>query len=372
MRRTFAVLALVASVTTSAQAQRAWQTEFGIQGGYTRLVQAGSGGEPFDAFSLPGFNLGPVFPGTSGLYAIFPFKNKLAVETDVAASQLTSGGSATFVALGLRGNYAFSKGLYAAVGGALSYSNGLIVNETQLGIQAAVGYRRRLADPLNGRLEARATLWGKAANVPPQNAYALLIGVSTATSSGEARAERGAPPTPTRTRTGRAWTTQLGVAGGYANVHQVGGFDLTALALPSYGGGLGSALGAPDIVLPPTMFAIIPLGAKLAVEPGLDINRFQNAGTTDFSGNLSMRFDYAVRGGWYGALGGNLHYIKSTGVAAVTRTGINLAWGYRFGLTGPLGGRMEANYTMFGAKSSAFIAPVNTLGLMFGVLMPLK
>jgi hypothetical protein len=79
-----------------------------------------------------------------------------------------------------------------------------------------------------------------------------------------------------------------------------------------------------------------------------------------------------VHGGWYGAAGGNLHYIKATGLSGVTRTGFNLAWGYRFHLTGPLGGRMEANYTMFGAKSSVAIAPVNTLGLMFGVLMPLK
>lgn len=365
MRRTFAILALVAGLATSAQAQRAWRTEFGIQGGFTRLVQAGSGGGPLDVVGLPGLNLGPLLPAPGGLYVVIPWTNKVAVEIDVAASQISSGGSASLLGLGLRGNYAFSDHVYAAAGGALAYSNGLIVNETQLGIQAAVGYRQRLTGPLNGRLEARTALWGKTANVGPQNAYSLLIGVSTATTSG--RAERGAP----RARTGRAWTTQLGVAGGYANVHQIGGFDLTALALPSYGGGLGSALAAPDIALPPTMFAIIPIGAKVALEPGLDIHRFQSGGQTDFSGNLSARVDYAVHGGWYGALGGSLHYIKSTGVDAVAQTGINLAWGYRFALTGPLGGRMEVNYTMFGAKSSAGIGPVNALGLMFGVMMPL-
>ncbi len=281
-----------------------------------------------------------------------------------------SSGSATVAALGLRGNYAISDRFYAAGGGALSYSNGAIVNETQLGLQAAVGYRRRLSGPLNGRLEVRTTLWGKTANVPPQNTYSVLLGVSTATSSGGAA--RGAP----RARTSRAWMTQLGVAGGYANVHEIGGpgglGDVTVLALPSYGGGLGGLLGFPEVVLPPTMFAIIPIGAKIALEPGVDIHRFQSGGTTNFSGNVSARVDYAVHAGWYGAVGGNLHYIKSTGADAVTRTGLNLAWGYRFALTGPLGGRMEVNYTLFGAKRAVGIAPLNTLGLMFGALVPLK
>ena len=366
MQRTFALFALLAAVTTNAQAQKAWQTEFGIQGGYTRVVVAGSGGSPFDVFSVPGLNLGPVLPASAGLYVVIPWTNKLAVETDVAASQLSSGGSNTFFGIGLRGNYAVSGTFYAAAGGALSYSNGLIVNETQLGIQAAVGYRRRLAGPLNGRLEVRSTFWGKAENAPPQDIYAVLIGVSTGMSSGRAVRSTARP------QAARAWTTQLGISGGYANVHEIGGFDLTAVSLPGYGGGLGSALGAPGIALPPTMFAIIPIGAKIAIEPGLDIHRFQGNGTTAFSGNFSARVNYAVRGGWYGALGGNLHYIKSTGVNAVSRTGLNLAWGYRFALTGPLGGRMEANYTMFGAKSSAGLPPVNTLGLMFGVLLPLK
>lgn len=366
MQRMFAMLALVAGVTTTAQGQRAWQTEFGIQGGFTRVVIAGSGGSAIDAFNVPGFNLGPVLPSAGGLYVVIPWTNKIAVETDVAASQITSGGSATLFSLGLRGNYALSGPFYAAAGGAVSYANGLIVNETQLAIQLALGYRRHLTGPINGRIELRTAFWGKAENAPPQDTYAVLLGVSTATSA--SRSARSVPAS----RGGRVWTSQVGVAGGYANIHAVGAGDITAVALPSYGGGLGILLGAGEAVLPPTMFAIIPIGGKLAIEPGVDIHRFQANGITDFSGNLSARLDYAVHGGWYGAAGANLHYLKSSGVAAVTRTGFNLAWGYRFGLTGPLGGRMEANYTMFGAKSSVAIAPVNTLGLMFGVLMPLK
>jgi hypothetical protein len=364
VRRALAMLALAAGLFSSAQAQRVWQTEFGIQGGFSRLVQPGSGVDPLDAFGLPGFNIGPALPAPAGLFLVFPWKNSIAIETDIAASQLNSGGSATFLGLGLRGNYALGGGLYAAAGGALSYTNGVIANETQVGIQAAAGYRRRLARRLNGRLEIRTTFWGKAENAPPQNTYSVLIGVST--SSTGARA-----PSAPATGAGRAWRPALGVAGGYAHVHQIGGFDLVAVALPSYGGGLGTALAAPSLVLPPTIFAIIPIGRKLAIEPGLDIHRFQTGGTTDFSANLSARLDYAVHAGWYGALGGNLHYIKSSGADGAGQTGINMAWGYRFALTGPLGGRMEINYTMFGAKEGAGLPPVNALGLMFGVVAPL-
>jgi hypothetical protein len=37
-----------------------------------------------------------------------------------------------------------------------------------------------------------------------------------------------------------------------------------------------------------------------------------------------------------------------------------------------LGGRFEANYTMFGENTDLGLVPTNTFGLMFGVTMPLK
>ncbi len=370
MRGTFAMLALAVGVTTSVQAQRSWQTEFGIQGGFTRLVAAGTGGDPTDAFSLPGFNLGTLAPSAAGLYVIIPWSQKVAVEADVAASQFTTGVTVTSLSIGLRGNYALTRSVYAAAGGALTYTNGIAANETQLGIQAAVGYRHRLNRALNARLEARTTFFGKAENAGAVDVYSVLLGVSTVTSRG--RTGRSAPAASTR----RAWTPQLGISGGYANVHLVGGGSLSTLAIPGYGGALGAALGSgpgfSEVTLPPTMFVIIPVGDKIAVEPALDIHRFQASGQTDFSGNLSVRLNYAVHGGWYGALGGNLHYVKTTGANAATRPGLNLGWGYRFPLLAALGGRVEANYTMFGENTDLGLAPTNTFGMMFGATMPLK
>ena len=368
MRRTLVLCALLAGATTSVQAQRAWQTEFGVQGGFSRVVAAGTRAGPLDAFSLPGLNLGPLNQAASGLYFIAPWTPKLAIETDLAASQITTGISLTLITLGLRADYALTDHFYGAAGGVLSYNNGFGANETQLGLQGALGYHRRLAGPLNGRLEVRTAFFHKAKNVGPTDVYSVLIGASAAT--GQARASRSTSSAAPTAEHG-AWSPVLGVGAGYANVHIVGGPVLSVLALPGYGAGLGSLLTA-EITMPPTLFAIIPIANRIAVEPGLDMHRFQTGGLTGFTANISGRFDYAVHAGWYGALGGNFQYIKSTGVKPGTRTGLNAGWGYRFDLSGPMGGRVEINYTVFDRNRSLALSPANTFGLLFGATMPLK
>jgi hypothetical protein len=370
VRTTVVLLALLTTGATRGQAQKAWQTEFGFQGGFTRLVEAGSGGDPTDVFSIPGFNLGNVLPSTAGLFAIIPWSKKLAVETDFAVSQFSFGATVTLLSVGVRGDYALTKHAYAAGGGSLAYNNGL-ANETQLGVQGALGYRFSLTSGLNARFEGRVGFFGKAENAPPVDAYSVVFGVSKVTARG--RTTR----SPAAHTPGRQWTTQIGISGGYADVHLIGAGSVTAMALPGYGGALGNAFGATAgqlraITLPPTVFAVFPLGNRVALEPAIDIHHFNAGGQTDFSGNLSVRLDLAVHGGWYGALGGNLHYIKSTGIDASTRTGLNLGWGYRFPLTHDVGGRMEANYTMFPDNTTYNLPPTNTLGLMFGLTLPVK
>ncbi|HEY3219484.1 MAG TPA: hypothetical protein VGJ80_02025 [Gemmatimonadales bacterium] len=341
-----------------------------MQGGWTRVVFAGSGADPTDVVSIPGFNLGTLVPTDAGLYAIVPASEKLAVETDVAASQFSFGVSISVLHLGVRGNYALTPRVYGAAGATLTYING-VANETQLGLQAALGYRHPLSGRLNGRVEVRTTFAAKADNAPPMDTYSVLLGVSTAT--GRSRTTRNASTAASR----RQWTAQLGIAGGYANVHLIGTGSVTVLAFPGYGGAFGNTFGGivpgfGAVTVPPTMFAIIPITDRVAIEPGLDMQRIQGSGQTSFSGNLSARLDYAVHGGWYGAVGGNLQYLKATGADAATRTGLNLGWGYRFLLTSALGSRVELNYTMFRRNTDLGFDPTNVLGLMFGVTMPLK
>ena len=368
MRKLFAVLALAASVTTNAQAQQVWRTEFGIQGGYARIKPAGTGAsDQRDLFGVPSFSLPGVLPSNGSLFAILPWKGKLAIETSFSALQgnaVALVGDATFFNLGVRGNYAITPKIYGAVGGALQWAENGGQSETQLGVQAALGYRFGFVAGLRGRVEASALFVGKSALLPPANVYAVTFGVSKQIGArGRAAAPRRAPD--------RAWQPMLGVAGGYARTHAVGGGgDLTSLSVPGFGGAL-TFLGTP-VGGPPTLFAVLPVGRKLALEPGLDLQRLQLSGTTVFGGNLSLRLDYAVSGGWYGGVGGNLLYVKGTAADAEMLTGVNLGWGYRFPLTGGLAGRFELNYTMMGKNETLGVPPLNTMGLQFAVTMPLQ
>lgn len=368
MRKTFAMLSLALAISTSAQAQNAWRSELGIQGGFTRLVLAGSGGGPLDLVSLPGFNLGPAAPFPGAVFFVIPWKPKLAIEPEISFSELSSGAgtAATLFSLGLRGDYAISDRFYGAAGVLAGYIENSGQNDKQFGLQAALGYRRHFTGPLNIRAEARVTAWAKTDNLAAYDLYSVLIGVSTGL--GARRGGRTAAPA----RSASMWTKALGIAGGYVHAHEVGGAtDLVTFALPVYGGGL-SSLGTPEGTTPPTVFAIFPMGQKMALEPGIDIQRQQSGGNTVFVGTLTARLDYAVSARWYAAVGGNLQYVKVTGIDAANRTALNLGWGYRFPLSGALGGRAEINYTMWGKNTDLGTAPINTLGLMFGVTMPVK
>jgi hypothetical protein len=358
------MLALLASVTTTGQAQ-SWRSEFGIQSGYTRVKPAGTNApDHIDVFGVPGLNLPGVLPAGASLFAIFPWKNKLAIEGSLSAIQgnaVVFIGDATFFDLGIRANYAITPKIYAAAGGRLNWIENGGQSETQLGVQAALGYRFGFVGSLRGRVEAKAAFLGKSELLAPFDAYSVMFGVSKQLG---VRSRTSAPA-----RTARAWQPLLGVQGGYTRAHGVGGGDFTALSIPGFGGA-ATVLGGP--AGPPVLFAILPVGRKIAIEPGVDISRVQTAGTTIFGANLSARVDYAVSGGWYGAAGGNLLYLKATGGGGESLTGVNLAWGYRFPMISGLGGRFEINYTMMGKNDNIGFPAINTLGLQFGATMPLR
>ena len=369
MQRAFVVLALLGGlITTSASAQN-WRTEVGIQGGYTRIKPAGTGvADHVDVFGFPGDLFG-VTPSSASLYAIFPWKSKLAIEPTLSFFQGNTVfllGDATFVTLGLRGDYAVTRKFYVAAGGVVHWYESGGTGETQLGLQGAVGYRFPFIAGLRGRIEGNATFFGNSENLSAANAYGLSFGVSK--QIGAAARARAATAQPRRA-TNRAWEPTFGLQGGYSRAHGVGGGDLTSLSFPGIGGTFGT-LGS--VAASPTLFAILPIGRKIAIEPGLDFHRIQSQGATIFSGNLSARLAYAVSGGWYGALGGNLHHLKVTGVSAETITGLNLGWGYRFPLLSGLGGRVELNYNLSRKNDNLGLPPINTFSINFGVTTPLR
>lgn len=372
MQRTFATLALLSALATGAQAQ-SWHTEFGIQSGYTRLKAAGTGNSDYiDVFGIPGFNVPGIIPAGPSLFAILPWKNKIAVETSLSTRQGNDGllGDATSLNLGVRGDYAITPRLYGAAGGVLNWIETGGQHETQLGVSAALGYRFGFVRGLRGRVEANVAFLGKSNLLSPVDIYSVQFGVSkqlgSAGAGGAARGRNTAPALASN----RAWQPVFGVQGGYTRSHTVGGgSDLTALSVPGIGGAV-TVLGTP--AGPPVLFAILPIGRKIAIEPGLDVSRIQTSGTTLFSGNLSTRLNYAVSGGWYAAAGGNLQYIKVTGSGGESVTGANLAWGYRFPFTSGLGGRFEMAYTMMRKNTNLGLPATNTLALQFGATMPLR
>ena len=370
MQRTFAMLALLSAIATGARAQ-SWHTEFGIQSGYTRLKAAGSGApDHIDVFGIPGFGVPGIIPAGPSLFVVLPWKNKFAVETSLSMRQGNDGllGDATSLNLGVRGDYAITPKIYGAAGGVLNWIETGGQHETQLGVSAAVGYRFGFVRGLRGRVEANVAFLGKSNLLSPVDIYSVQFGVSKQLGAGTGAA-RGRTAAPARA-SNRAWQPAFGVQGGYTRAHAVGGGnDLTALSIPGVGGAV-SVLGTP--AGPPVLFAIIPIGRKIAIEPGLDVSRIQTSGTTLFGGNLAARLNYAVSGGWYAAAGGNLLYLKVTGNGGESVTGMNLAWGYRFPFTSGLGGRVEMGYTMMRKNTNVGLPPTNTFALQFGATMPLR
>ncbi len=358
-------IGVLAILATPANAQRTWQPEIGVQGGFSSFKPAGTGGSSTTLIDLPGGSFLTTILTYAPLYAIIPVGNRLAIEPQLGASQLTVGTTAlTLARVGLRLDYGFGPGLYGAAGTVLNILEPGSPGNKQVGLQIGVGYRTHLAGSLNGRVEANWVTTHASDVTGAFNAYSVLLGVSSTLNGGPAAR-------PTRSTGTKAWTPMLGVAGGYASAHAVGsGGDITGVFIP---GGLNnlSILG-PGIAAPPTLFVIVPLGGKWAVEPSFDVHHFAPSGTKTTTFEVGARVDYAVAGGWYAAAGGELVNVKSTGTSSATVTGADLAWGYRFHLAGATGGRFEVNYLMTGKNNTLGSPPINTLSLLFGLTMPLR
>ena len=353
-------------VATPATAQRVWQPEIGVQGGFSSVKPAGTGASATTLIDIPGGSFFTTILSYAPLYAIIPVGKKLALEPQLGASQVTSvGGNAITIArVGLRLNYGFGPGLYGAAGAILNSLEPGNPGNKQVGLQVGVGYRTHLSGPLNGRVEANWVTTHASDVAGAFNTYSVLLGVSSTLESRSVTR-------PTRAGAERAWSPMLGIAGGYGSAHAVGsGGDITGVFLP---GGLNSftVFGA-AIPAPPPLFVIVPLGGKWALEPGFDVHHVAQPGTSLTSLVVGARADYALAGGWYAAAGGQVTNVNPSTGSSATMTSATLAAGYRFHLAGPTGGRAEVNYLMTGKNDTLGNPPINTLSLLFGLTMPLR
>jgi len=179
VRKLIAVLALAALGASAASAQQSsWNTEIGLQGGYSRLKPAGTGVNDYvDVFDVPGAN-GQLGATTyNSFFAILKWKEKIALEPSMPFGALA--GQITTVGLGLRADYALSPKFYLAGGGVMGYIATGGITDYQLGLQVAAGYRLRVTGRINGRLEANWITTKATDVVGAANVYSLLFGVST-------------------------------------------------------------------------------------------------------------------------------------------------------------------------------------------------
>ena len=372
MRQLLALLAFAALAGHGAVAQTRWTGEIGVQGGYMRIKPAGTGrADQVDLYDIPGASFLDLVPAYGSLFAIIPVTRNIALEPALRLSQTTSNlfpfafTLGTTTTLGLRADYAVTRKAYFAAGGVLTYVEAAGIHEHQLGVQAALGYRVRLSGRLNGRLEAQWSTVAKAnqSSIGAHNTYALLFGLSAPVGPAP---QTSAPLSERASR--RAWRRVVGIQAGYSRLHVLGGGDFTLLSVPGAGAsGVGGIL-APTT---PTLFAIFPVGGRLALELGLDAHQVQS-GTTIFSAQVAPRVDYAVHGRWYAAAGGDVHLLRDSQNKLGAVWGADVAVGRRFALTGNLGGRVELNYTMYKEHRTLAIPAASAFGVTFATTVPLR
>lgn len=349
-----------------AMAQRFWNPEIGLQGGFAHVKPSGTGAS--DAINLidaPGGSFVTAVLSYAPLYAIIPIGQRFAVEPQAGLAQATvsTANAVTFARLGARLDYAVTQSLYVAGGGVLNDVQTDAPRHLQVGLQAGLGYRTTLGSRLSGRLEVGwITTHGNHGSPPAVNAYTGLIGISSRLDS--RGAERPAHPAP-----GGAWAPSIGFNAGYASIHAVGGETVTLLFFPGSGADPTSLGGIVPTV--PTLFLQLPLGGKWALEPSVDAE-YGKAPFTFSTTKVGIggRVDYAVRGGWYAGLGGQLLYVRVRSSTVVP--GVVGAWGYRFHILHALGGRFEASYLMSARQRDLNLPPVNSLSLLFGTTAELR
>jgi len=157
------------------------------------------------------------------------------------------------------------------------------------------------------------------------------------------------------------WTPQIGIVGGFARFMPAGGGQpryADRLELP------GSASSYP------TLFVVIPLTSRLALEPAIAASRttFKEASglfpsASSSNARLTLRADVAVAAGLYVAAGGMIRY-KETDSAQDIQLGALGALGYREDLGSSLTARIE--FQWISQRRTDSIVPTNLYALLLG------
>lgn len=350
-------------IAAPLSAQSFWRPQVGLQGGYEHRTATRSVGT-VDFYDVPGPNSGSGELQPTALFAVVPIRERLALEVEFAAFQeVPVVATGSDVTVGLRADYALTHHVYLAAGGMLDHVNQLgngfgDSSATALGAQLAAGYRVALGDRFTGRLEAGLLAVHKTAQTRPSSRYFLLFGLAAGAPEGRRTAPRADDG---------GWRLAIGTAAGYMRAKWQTQAAVSLLVVPASGTSGTSGLIWPT---PPTLFAILPVSHRVAIEPGLDVHQVTTGRGACFTGQIRGRVDVAF-GHWYAAPGVSLYGIRcllnSAGFDGVV--GGTVAGGYRFALPAGFGGRVEVEYAATRPRTQRMA--VNSTSVMFGILAPL-
>ncbi|HET7025838.1 MAG TPA: hypothetical protein VFI39_11600 [Gemmatimonadales bacterium] len=164
------------------------------------------------------------------------------------------------------------------------------------------------------------------------------------------------------------WEMSLGMSGGYTNSYVPGQGTVYSFSAPFIGS--SAVLTTLGIVTPPSLFAIIPLSGRWAIEPALDYHSISVKNSSRFSSALlSARADYALGRIWYAAVGGQVSYLDGSGVSGEMRAGATLGVGARVRVTSGLAGRLEMNYGFLHHSTS--VLSQQSLSFLVGLVLPI-
>ena len=167
---------------------------------------------------------------------------------------------------------------------------------------------------------------------------------------------------------GQTWLPAFGLEGGFARFKPAGTHAndyVDFVGLP----GSSFVLGSDPFG---TLFAVIPVAGRFAVEPSLSFSEATISPFTVSNLRVGARLDAAFGPHVYGAIGGVINYFSLAGGGSsgnVGPPGLSAALGFRTALTGRLEGRVEAQFTAErGSKTSTLdIVPTDWYSVLVGV-----
>jgi len=165
---------------------------------------------------------------------------------------------------------------------------------------------------------------------------------------------------PDRAAAQASWTPEIGVRAGFVR-HKPAGTSASdqndGIDLPSVGAG--------------SIYAVIPLGGRFAIEPSIGFAQLSFGEPTLFfvSGtnvDVGLRANYAITRHVFGALGAQVFYSEAGGQRDA-QFGVQAAVGYRWSLSRRLAARVEAQASVAARGYRGNLQPVNTYGVLVGL-----